>query len=1012
MFEGKGMMRAALLVLFVVSTSVWGIWNPDDDPSLVFNMNFETNTDYNTIDAVSGLVGDVNHCSDPTGPWEPEPNGLFDISGDFRAAMDANDGDVNACRIVVEPSTVFDLGGIVGGDPNTAIVTIALWFGLHDGEGTFIGQIDKDEPSDFWWQFRMVGSRIDMESKYYGHIALHMRTAENLASLGITGSTWHHAAVVFDKTTRYSSKIYVDGAPVEVEIVAHDANLESGLGELETQIGGGDNVIFDDYDGLLDEIRFYRRALDDMNISLLYQHDPCSSHLEPLALLPFPNYKDVSTKTNLEWEPNPNATSQQLYFGTNPDINTADPGTYDVSIPYANGTTSTETNDNISGGAGKDLNFNTVYYWMVDSPADTDRTGPIWKFTTEPGYATPIYPKDGESGIPIEPLNLRWKGSQDAVSFDVFLSDTKSLVDNNDISVREANDITDSNLVVFDQCLPVKGTKYYWRVVTNFASDTIAGPVWSFRAASNEIIVNTSDVNVTYNEIVYDALTMTWVDTEDVVPGNVADDNVAIFDFNDTLTITDQYEIVVIPLFDKIVQEEMNDVGARVTSRPMAIHVTGDFSFGGRIDISGETIPAVPDEDYSPKARCGGYRGPINAGSDTAPREVGSYSGFDEAPDDTRILASGLSTKPVWFPNAKGLGLFGPGAGGVGPYLTGGGGGYGGIGGDSSRGWMYGDYTGGAAYGDEEVPVPFGGSAGGFGKKTTSPGGAGGGGIEICATGNITLGPSAEILAEGGNSAANAYPGGGGAGGSVRIIADGNFVNAGVISVNGGKGGNSSDKPSKCSGGGGGGRVAIWYGGTKVLGQITADGGAPGVSTGSDPGETWGEPGGDGTIFDSNGSPKKASAPTPRDGDNIVYVSGGAGTIDLKWYSGYGGTIDQVYFGTSPTPVTPLGSPVSATRGEHSVTSPALSETTYYWKVRTDNAVDSDVWSFTVVDWYCDIENKPRWDAFLYNDCIVDLEDFAYFALYWYERDHMSMGETQGMQVFMSEWLTPSGRTP
>ena len=56
-----------------------------------------------------------------------------------------------------------------------------------------------------------------------------METASTLSDLGVTVNTWHHAAVVIDRsnsmetsvpTTQLSTKIYVDGLEVPVIVTA------------------------------------------------------------------------------------------------------------------------------------------------------------------------------------------------------------------------------------------------------------------------------------------------------------------------------------------------------------------------------------------------------------------------------------------------------------------------------------------------------------------------------------------------------------------------------------------------------------------------------------------------------------------------------------------------------------------------------------------------------------------------------------------------------------------------
>jgi hypothetical protein len=368
------------------------------------------------------------------------------------------------------------------------------------------------------------------------------------------------------------------------------------------------------------------------------------------------------------------------------------------------------------------------------------------------------------------------------------------------------------------------------------------------------------------------------------------------------------------------------------------------------------------------------------------------------------------------------------------------------MGGDSGRGHFSGISACGETYGDEEVPVPFGGSAGSWGQ--TCSGGAGGGGVEIVATGNVTLGSNAKILAHGGTQLPFTvqYPSGGGAGGSVRIIADGgNVINAGVIDVNGGNGGNGSEKGNNTGGGGGGGRVAILYSGSISPpggGKITYKGGARSlVYEGrlEDNGRGLSDAGEDGTRYIKSftqASPRKASTPTPRNGDVMVYAPNPTtNALTLKWYSGYNSTAatDTIYCDESATPITPStsrGTADARVRGQHSATSMNIVPDTTYWvRVKTSGAftdVYSDTWSFKTVDWQCmgpdwdtsyslpanaDKAGWPAWDQ--NHDCIVNEYDFWYFARNWMEnrggREYIL--DLPDLYVFLDEWMTCRART-
>ncbi|MDD5011799.1 MAG: fibronectin type III domain-containing protein, partial [Phycisphaerae bacterium] len=301
------------------------------------------------------------------------------------------------------------------------------------------------------------------------------------------------------------------------------------------------------------------------------------------------------------------------------------------------------------------------------------------------------------------------------------------------------------------------------------------------------------------------------------------------------------------------------------------------------------------------------------------------------------------------------------------------------------------------------------------------------------ATGNVVLDVNSEIRANGGDSlyAPTDYPGGGGAGGSVKIIAGGNVINRGHINVNGGKGGNSSKQANECGGGGAGGRVAIFCGGTYTEegeGLITATGGSKGFYNIA--GASIAENGQNGTILIADSanpiSPKRASAPTPRNGDGLVYCPSNPTSIDLKWYSGYGATDDRVWFGTSEATMVAQGTAgIAATRGQHSVSVNVNKDATYYWQVKTDsNSIPSQVFSFSTVGWECPVAvgssstemkyiSGPTWDV--NRDCALTAEDIWYFAKDWRvskvsgTQDYTLEGAE--LHIFAAEWLECVNRT-
>ncbi len=1028
-----------LVVVALVSSSAWAAWNPyAADPNLVFNMNFDTN-DTNgppptTTDAKAGLVGTLeNYNLSHYVLWEA---GKIGKDANFGQPYDKSPGsglDGNDCHIVVPPSPIFDLGTY-----NTDKHTFTFWFNVPEAGGLTSGTIMRHASiylettegyEDLLWEIRIYNSKLHF---YHKNNSLRMETASSLTdpNLGLTPETWHHVAIVIDRTAsdwmtypeKYC-KIYIDGLEVPVIVTYHNtSSMNVDLDHTSPLwIGAGER----DFDGLLDEIRLYKSALSPVQVSILYQSDKT---VKPVAVLPIPRSSNVVMDTNLSWVPAVGATAQQVYFGTDPN---------NLVLKKSGGGAMNEVNNTELGG----LLALSIYYWDVNTTyGGSPVAGPLWSFTAEAGEALNPSPANGQEDVNVGATDLKWKGTPSAINYKVYFSNNESFVEDMcDAALVPDNNIFDTNIAVTTTLM---AENYYWCVESNLVPEVNKLPVdsnvWTFRTKPYPIVFNTDVCDVNYSgQIIpgYKCMRMEPDSSWTTLATGSIDSNsgdgvpVIVFDF-DSFVYNQRYDIIVLP------QYGAGDDG-NVIPTPLAIHTVGDFYFDGRMDICGEDVTTAT---ILPRACSGGFPGArVNAGNGNgAPNYYYQITIPVPEPNTGHYIHHrygdfNSSLKYVWLVTTEGYGRYGPGTGVVPPDRCGGGGGYGGIGGDSGCGYYYGVFSGGPTYGDEEVPVAFGGSAGGWGLN--APGGSGGGGVEIVATGNVVLDSNSEIHADGGGMLLSAvqYPGGGGSGGSVRIIADGSVTNKGIITVNGGKGGDGYDKSNNTGGGGGGGRVAIFYSNTYTNnGSITADGGDRGTYFGTGLAEN----GKDGTIFVIKTSPtrRKASAPTPKNGDEMVYCpnSTSGNWLTLKWYSGYNkmSANDIVYFreGSPPNDGNQIGAPVPATRGQHSSTVDVniVKDKTYYFKVKTvpvdgndSNTVSSDVFSFKTVGWQCPIATPdfndlhvggPVWDS--NRDCVLDGKDLSYFARHWRDLgfgDYVLDGADLGR--FVNEWLDCIGRT-
>jgi hypothetical protein len=1009
----SGLMWMALAITVLVSTGAWAVWDPDADASLVFNMNFEvydnglltTDTAKPNSPPLKGWVTDYN-VANPNVFGETSAPGLgFDVN--LAAIHDLNTGAaINAtidqntdCHVNVASyyPPIFNLGDTITPTQHTW----TFWFNAPSiVDGTILRHASIKYPNTgfdtLMWEIRMYSGKMQF---YHRNNSLRMETASTMSDLGLTVNTWHHAAIVIDRsnvvetsnpTTLLSSKIYIDG--LEVPIIVSSVNLLSM--DVDTDpylpapvwIGAGER----EFDGSLDDIRLFSRVLTPVEVSILNQPDKT----QPVALLPIPRSSEVVIGTGLSWVPSTSLpTAQKLYFGKDP-CNFGDPCVTDNT-----GTLSSVTN----GSLGGPFPLNTKYYWYIKSTiGGVDSNGPVWSFTTETGKAINPSPANNAEDINLVGVDLTW-ATPTAATYAVYLSKDRSLVEANSITVRVTD--ANSNAYVNDVDTNSRGTAYYWRVNSTYTSvGMVPGDIWSFRTKPYELVFNTSGVETTYADQVIPAYTCLahkdgWSDP--CATGSFASDGVVIFNFPSGFNYDKRYDIIVVPEYRAT--DICSPTFPNTFPTPLAIHVTGDFYFDGRVQIAGDDI-LTTSQDIT-FARSGGFPGPkknqdVSTFNDRTVDPNDYWTAYLFNPADTgtqfhtRFGDNNSSTAHSFYePKALAKTVFGPGVPVNPPYKGGGGGGAGGAGGEAARGYFFGVPSSGPSYGDKEVPVPFGGSGGGWGGGSSPGGAAGGGGIEIVTTGNVVLDVNSQIRADGGGQlcSSSSYPAGGGGGGSVRIIAGGSVTNKGIIDVNGGNGGKGGSV-NNLGGGGGGGRVAIFYGGTySNTGTITANGGAKGWYASSPP-SSLAKNGQNGTIYVVNSStvsPKKASAPTPANGNRTVYCNPDPCTgFQLKWYSGYGGTTDRVYCDTSTNPTTLRGT-VDANRGQHSVTMTVSSGNTYYMKVITDGNVSSDTWSFSTVNWQCPIAAPGayphsaglEWDT--NHDCVIDILDFDSFADDW-----------------------------
>jgi hypothetical protein len=231
--------------------------------------------------------------------------------------------------------------------------TLALWVKAETlGQDQYSSAFTSHFPNS-------AGFQIDVDGAMPGVYRVNPPGLE----LGPVTTAWTHLAMSFEGT---SATLYYNGE-------------FAGSGELNdttfNQFAIGVNRNASNWlAGTIDELRVYDRVLSQDEINLVMRIDPL------LAWTPSPANgatPDVDSATPLTWSPGDNASSHEVYFGTDRDA-VESAATTDTTGVYRGrqSATSFTPAEGVEWGGGP-------YYWRIDEN-NTDGTvtkGRIWSFT-------------------------------------------------------------------------------------------------------------------------------------------------------------------------------------------------------------------------------------------------------------------------------------------------------------------------------------------------------------------------------------------------------------------------------------------------------------------------------------------------------------------------------------------------------------------------------------------------------------------------------------------------------
>jgi hypothetical protein len=271
------------------------------------------------------------------------------------------------------------------------------------------------------------------------------------ATAGVAANRWTHVAVTFVKGGQV--KFYLDGAPAGS--VPQTANFPVLNDEPIRIAGRKDGYSF--FNGQLDDVRLYNRALTDAEIKQVgawpKAHDPKPADGALAVTMPL-----------LQWTPATFALFHNVYLGTAVPLTEADlVGSRQLMamLYYVQG-----------------LKPGTLYYWRVDEidAAGAVQAGDVWSFVAQDLKAYHPTPADGTTDASQAPV-LTWLPGQTVAKHHLYFGDSSEAVTQG-AAGTDKGELADPN---FTPGALESLTTYYWRVDELVAGGTVrTGPVWKF----------------------------------------------------------------------------------------------------------------------------------------------------------------------------------------------------------------------------------------------------------------------------------------------------------------------------------------------------------------------------------------------------------------------------------------------------------------------------------------------------------------------------------------------------
>jgi hypothetical protein len=358
------------------------------------------------------------------------------VSGYIDGALDF-DGDDDYVDCGYDP--IFDTAGEM---------TAAAWVTIRSIPTAWACVIAKGEYS---WRI----SNENLDPRFHFGITIWSASNPSISGPTMIGyNEWHHVAGTYDGE---NINVYLDGSvDATVATTSH-----IGVNSANVLIGENPEAAGRNWDGMIDDVRLYNRALSQAEIGELMPQ-------QLKATLPVPSDKSVLSTVGiiLSWTAGETASRHHLYIGESYEdvLN----GTGDTDI----GLMSQTSFDGYDWVIGK------TYYWRVaetTSNGTVIHPGDVWSFTILPLIASKPIPADGEEYVNTDIL-LRWTAGAGAIEHHVYLHENPMAVLGRDPDADRGT-VEDPN---FSPGQLEYNTEYFWMVDEFDGTDTHQGDVWAF----------------------------------------------------------------------------------------------------------------------------------------------------------------------------------------------------------------------------------------------------------------------------------------------------------------------------------------------------------------------------------------------------------------------------------------------------------------------------------------------------------------------------------------------------